>query len=527
MNSPFNRAQCPTQTDEISPKPGALSTRALRNRRQFPVGALSIFKRERRQIKRRARRGGQVLVYVSLIFVLLLGVCAIVIDEGYWFQRRAEMQKATDAAVMAGAGALISGDKNTAEARALDEAYRYAKINGFDRAVAGITVTAQDDPAAKEFHVNINQPNPTFFGSVFGTHSVNISTSATAKYDRPSQVLIPITGGNYGVNTGPINIGLYGPNQITNRGDLYSARYTTNSQGQIVPNPLYRPEGYSFAVTLDASFTGNSATVQIYDADSTASGADSTADNKVWDENNKDVYGPLGQGFGRTGRNETTVTRYTLFSDGGTPFDPTDDVEIQSRDIGDDASYDRQWKDFFTWDPTTYRASKPGTQFRLQAQTIAGSNENGFNVRVTRPGDTDATFSSGGGNGTNVSAIGDLPVNFGRTGTGEVLLGYVPPGATQVRVDHFDSDVGVNPGDRIQYSYSANGTGAPTQTFFGNPLLGSAADNVTETDTIDLSGYGGGVWKARYSAGGSDNTTWKLTYDGPPSGAPGSIRLVK
>lgn len=472
----------------------------------------------------RSRRGGAVLVYVSLIFVLLMGVAAIVIDEGYWFGRRAEMQKATDAAVMAGAGALVSGDRTTAEARATDEAYRYAKLNGFDHTISGISVAPQNDGVAKRFSVTISQPNPTFFGSVFGTHAVNITTSATAAYDRPSQVLIPITGGNYGVNTGPINIGIYGPEQITNRGDLYSARYTTDSRGQIVPNPAYRADGYSFAVTLDSSFNSPTATLQIYDADSTATGADSTADSKVWDENNKTVYGPTGNGFGVVGYNKPTVTRYTLWSDKGTPFDPTDDVRIDSRDIGDDASYDKQWKDFFTWNPATYRASKPSSQFRLQVQTISGANENGFNVRVTRPGDTDATFA-GGGNGTNVSAIGDLPVNFGRTGIGEVSLGYVPAGATKVRVDHFDSDVGVTAGDRIKYSYT--NAGATSQTYYGNPLLGAAADNVTETDSFDLSGYTGGTWKAIYKAGGSDNTTWKLSYEGPPTDAPGSIRLVK
>ena len=490
-----------------------------------PTAARPKIGRGARMERHRARRGGAVLVYFSLALVLLLGVCAIVIDEGYWFYRQAEMQKATDAAAMAGAGALISGVEATADSRATSDALRYAKVNGFDGTQPRVTVTPYNDKVAKTFRVTISEPYPTFFGQVLGKKQINIVTTGTASYNRPSQVLIPITGGNYGVNTGPINIGIYGPEQITNRGDLYSARYTTDSQGRIVPNPVARADGYSFAVTVPPTFSSPTATLQIYDADSMASGADATADGKVWDENGKDQYGLVGNGFGKIGSNATTITRYALYSDNGTPFDPSDDgPPIDTRDIGADAAYNQQWKDFFTWNPAQYRSQNAGANFRLQVQTISGSNENGFNVRVTRPGDTDQTFVNGG-NGSNVNAIGDIPVNFGKTGTGEVSLGYVPPGATQVRVDHFDSDVGVTPGDRIQYSYSKNGS--TSQTYYGNPLLGSAADNKTETDTINLSGYQGGIWKAIYKAGGSDNTTWKLTYDGPPTGSPGSIRLIQ
>ena len=472
--------------------------------------------------------------------VVLLGVCAIVIDEGYWFYRKAEMQKATDAAAMAGAGALITGDENTANSRATADALRYAQLNGYDNAATNVTVTPTNDKVAKRFRVVIRSPYPTFFGSVFGIKKVDLVTAAEASYDRPSQVLIPVTGGNYGVNTGPINIGLYGPEQITNRGDLYSARYTTDADGEIVENEQYRAEGYSFAVTLDSKF-GTDATLELYDADSYDSGADATADGKTWDESGKDGYGPEGGGETlpgddgkkkkkrgkKKGRNLTTITRYTLYSDNGTPFDPSDDgLPIATQDIGDDKAYDRQWKPTFKWNPATYRASKPNANFRLQVQTVAGSNENGFNVRVMRPGDTNDTFTNGGGNGSNVSAIGDLPVNFGRTDTGEVLLGYVPGGATKVIVEHFDSDVGVAKGDTIKYSYIDN-NGGTSQIFPGNPLLGSAADNKTETDIIELTNYTGGSWRANYSAGGGDNTTWKLTYDGPPTNTPGSIRLVR
>ena len=452
-------------------------------------------------------------------------VCAIVVDEGYWFYRKAEMQRATDAATMAGAGALISGDQSTAVARSRSQALKYAQINGFAEADPKVKVALHNNVAEKTFSVTITRPEPTFFGSVFGTRAVNLVTTAVASYNRPTRVLIPVTGGNYGLNNGPINLGIYGPDQITNRGDLYSARYTTDTQGLIVPNPDYRPEGYSFAITLSPQFGSNTATLQLYDADSFDSGADLTADDKVWDEGTHVRYGPNGSGYGALGAGNLTVTRYTLYADSGTPFDPSDDTLINSLDVGNDQNYDRQWKDAFTWRVDTYRNARPNVNFRMAAQTISGSTENGFNVRVVRPGETDATFENGGGNGSSVSAIGDIPVNFGKNGLGEVSLGYVPAGATQVRIDHFDSDVGVTAGTQIEYLYENNGV--TSQTYPGNSLLGAAADNVTETDTIDLSGYTGGFWKAIYNAGGSDNTTWRLSYDGPPTDTPGSIRLIR
>lgn len=476
--------------------------------------------------RQRARRGGVVTVYFALIAVTLLGVCALVVDEGYWFYRKAEMQKAADAAAMAGASALITGDEDTAAGRSQLATYRIAKANGFDNVNPRFTVSWMNDANNKKLVVSITSPEPKFFGQIYGAGKINIAAAATAIYDRPSQLLVPITGANYGVNTGPINLGIYGPEQITNRGDLYGVRYTTNSQNQIVPNPKYRPEGYSFAVNIPSDF-GNTAKLQIYDADSYDSGADATAADKVWDEGNKDRYiiGSNGQPV-KSGRNAETITRYSLYSDGGTPYDISDDSFINSTDIGARSDYDKQWKEFFNWNPQNYRMGKDNknVNFRVSAQTISGCNENGFNMRIVNANDTDQTFINGG-NGTDISAIGDIPVNFGKNGTGTVALGYVPKGAKEVRVDHFDSDVGVTAGARINYSYE-NG-GARSQTYYGNPLLGSASDNVNERDVIKLSSsYQGGKWQAIYNAGASDNTTWSLTYDGPPTGKPGYIRLV-
>jgi hypothetical protein len=222
------------------------------------------------------------------------------------------------------------------------------------------------------------------------------------------------------------------------------------------------------------------------------------------------------------GQNVTTVTRFSLYSDAGTPDDFSDDSLIDSREYGGDGATDKTWDNAFALQVAAIKASRPdrNVNLRLQAQTISGSNENGFNLRVARPTDTDETFQNGG-NGTNVLAIGTLPVNFGATGQGNVSLGAVPAGATRVSIRHFDSDVGVAPGSTITYSDG-------TSQYNGNPLAAGAADDKEEVDSFEFGeGYAGGPWSALYSAGGSDNSTWDLSYEGPDSTQPGEIRLVE
>ena len=519
LTSPFRGLSSPLATAKT---PGISATISGRSARA-----------QRRLHARRARRRGVVAVYFAFLSVILLGVCAIVVDEGYWFYRQAEMQKAADAAAMAGAGALISGSENSAEARSRNAVRDIAKANGCDPADPKFTLSWRigEGEDNNKLYVGISAPEPTFFGQIYGQKKVDIAVSSIAEFARSTPLFVPITGGTYGVNSGPINLGLYGPEQITNRGDLYSARFTTDSNGKLVPNPDYRPGGYSFAVSIPDDF-GNKATVEIYDADSTASGPDASADLKVWDENNKDRYVLDKNGnVVKSGKNATTITRYTLWSDNGTPLDYSDDTEIDSSDIGADPNYDQQWKNFFNFNPRQLRNkfnsssddANAKLNFRISAETISGSNENGFNLRITKPGDTDATFANGG-NGTDISAIGDIPVNFGRSGTGVIALGYVPKSAKNIHIDQFDLDTGVAPGSRVSYFYK-NGT-SRVGPFLGNPLAGSSKDNLKGRDDIQLpNGYQGGDWEAVYTAGGSDNSTWSLTHDGE-SEKPGYVRLV-
>ncbi len=473
-----------------------------------------------RRSGRRGRRQGAVLIYVVLSATVLLGICAIVIDEGYWFIRKADLQKAADASAMVGAARLA---ENLDSSVAIQSSKDYAKDNGYEDGQRDISVNPTIDTSARLFTVSIVKRETGFFGGILGISNTDINAVAVASYNTATSILIPITGRTYGVNNGPINVGIYGPDQISARGDKFSTKYKT-IDGVTGLNPDYRPEGYNFFVALptDPNF-GETASLQIYDPDSYDSGADTTAANKRWDEQNGNTYGDTGSGFGRVPGNPDTITRYTIYSDNGTPYNNSDDTQIGNpQEYGNDAASDKQWVNSFDLQVRTIKNLRPDkdVNVRLQVQTISGSSENGFNLRVARPSDTDATFASGG-NGTNISAVGSLPVNFGASGTGNVALGDVPRGATEVVVKHFDSDVGVVAGTTINYNDGST-------DYTGNPLLGRDADDIEENDTFALgSGYAGGSWRASYSAGASDNTTWDLSYSGPPDGNVSEIRLVR
>ena len=486
------------------------------------------------------QRKGQTMVMFALFFALgITGLLAFVVDQGMWYQRQANIQRAADFSAIAGASMLARNKRVDANfTTAVDYAKDYAAFNGFKDGVNGVTVQASVDDTLREFTVQISRREASLFGRWLardengklpkGAQGVLISARAVAEYTYTTKGQLSITGRVYGINDGPINLGLYGPDQIAERGDLYSAKFINTSNG-IRTNKDYRESGYRFNVSIPENF-GSSAVLQIYDPDSHDSGTDPTADGKRWDENGKDVYVPDGGDKGKkSGTNRETKTKYSLYSDGGTPNDLTDDTLIREVTIGADSSKDKKWDNTFTINLESIRSQRgPNGElinFRLQTATTSGSNENGFNLRVVQPGRTDSendfTFRNGG-NGTDITADGDIPVNFGKGGVGQVVLGYVPANAQEVRVRRFDADTGVTAGSQIQYTNSAS-----SDVQLGQPALGGAGNNVWEVDPLTMpAGYNGATWTANYSAGSSDNTTWKLDYVGDGE-QPGDVRLIR
>ncbi|NWQ39365.1 pilus assembly protein [Bacillus sp. EB106-08-02-XG196] len=120
-------------------------------------------------VKLRDESGG-VLVFVAIFMVVLLGITAIVIDGGRLYTEKSKLQKALDAAVLAGVQGL-----RTSEARATEIAIDVSDKNKFKVSESELTYTSDSIKATKQITV------PMTFAKVIGINDTTISATAAAK----------------------------------------------------------------------------------------------------------------------------------------------------------------------------------------------------------------------------------------------------------------------------------------------------------------------------------------------------------
>lgn len=550
---------------------------------------------------KRHRRRGFVTLYLAISLTLLLGISSLVVDLGIAFQKRSYMQKAADASALAGAALGVKNPNATAgdiEAEAISFAttnYGYTTTN--DNKVTVTAVVNRLSDGNGSIVVGIRRPQPTLFARIFrlgmlGNDSMKIDVMeigarATATFVTEGQVFGGVSGNNdsYGLNSkATANLSLVGPLATTNRGDNRSSYYTSNngtnasvkvggkwfrdnSDYALLDTNTRRPEddrfndsptkpasevipkgdGYYFDLSIPAN---TKVALQLYDPGNANENQDaSTLFNKRWNETNSstnNTRAPDG-----TMRAVTTKTRFQVWCDMGQPNDVTKAKRIFNKLYGDEAQYsfddpsnaaNKGWINAVNIDPSAYPA---GSKFYLNSTTVDGTGKNGFNVRLNRlddaglPKDKDTDYEAVGGNGTNVTTRGYLPINFGSNGTADLSMGYVPAGATKVTIKRFDVDVGTNGGGfSVNYKTTpidpTTKLPIPAQALtktgaFG--LGGGNANDLTQTDIIDLTqmypgGYPGGNWSLSYGAGQSDQSTWTMSYIGPPTNAVTNIRLT-
>lgn len=153
-------------------------------------------------------RRGAILVLTALFMVFLIGLLAFSVDLGYMMTVRAELKRATDAAALAGAGALADGPQ-AAELRAFEFLARNpvasrTMLDGSDwkDRLAELRAQNQDnfevqfgewDPETRVFSPTAFGPAairvvarhnnaPFFFGRVFGHDTFNLEAESIARY---------------------------------------------------------------------------------------------------------------------------------------------------------------------------------------------------------------------------------------------------------------------------------------------------------------------------------------------------------
>jgi Flp pilus assembly protein TadG len=135
--------------------------------------------RETSGVTRRPR--GQVLVIFAGAMIVLFGMMAIVIDVSWYWSSSLRMQRAADAAALAGV-VWLPGDPATATTTAFAE----AKKNGYENGVNGITITAvQDSSNARRLIVTISGGVSTYFARVVGVSRFPATKVGKAEFVLP------------------------------------------------------------------------------------------------------------------------------------------------------------------------------------------------------------------------------------------------------------------------------------------------------------------------------------------------------
>lgn len=478
-------------------------------------------------INSRSRRRGVSLYLFVLAFPMMIGLLGIVIDLGNLYTKRAQAQRAADAAAIA--GAMEGGTGNV-----VSKAREYAQLNGYQNGVNGATVkvfpnyTSGSSNSTSSVRVVVARAEPVYFAPILegflqaigkSQEAAQFSRVVGAEGTADLKVALPLgLGGIYGVADparSPVNNSVFGPYANYNFGDAYSTQFL---QDGVTPNPLYNQTGgigeYKVHITSKylSDNAGKGVAIQIYDPDcfNGANGYD-----EIRDFNSQINPTP-------TGDRETT----TLFE----LYDPNG-VRIASKSYGKDEMDNGAQVDGTWVTPQGFEFVPPVEgDYTIKVKTTAGASENGFQLRAGPPDGrtlTDAQWNDlyGDKNGANqdnvavgIDASDHLQLNFTQDGVVKFRLGNVPEdqAGKQISVSKFDLDVGAT---SIVYTCDT----LPGQTFAGT--LPQPADGVWSTDNIDVpSNYQGGNWYAEYAAARGDSSTWTLSGTGDGTR---QVRLVK
>jgi hypothetical protein len=275
---------------------------------------------------------GQAIVVAALLMTLLLAIVGIGVDISWFELNLIRMQRAADAAALAGVVYLPAN-----QTAAYNAAYAEATKNGFTAGANGVTVVPRTDLVNNRMlEVTIQGPVQTYFAKLLGTSTIQGSRVARAEF------VLPVPMGSpqdyYGIATLCRNSdlptacpsvtsasgvgtlaqqGFWGAviTKGANRtnGDAYSTYY--NPQPTL--NTAFDPNGYSYIVEFQPGTTGGA--VWIFDPLFCATGLKTTS-----------PFQRLGVGdrWYNTLSTRNVTTEYKLWNMNGTPYATGDDTLV-------------------------------------------------------------------------------------------------------------------------------------------------------------------------------------------------------
>ena len=197
---------------------------------------------------KRRRRGVSMYIFV-LAFPMMIGLLGIVIDLGNLYTKRAQAQRAADAAAIAGAmdSGVPGGD-------VVGKAREYATLNGYTDGVGGARVIVNptiissgvnNATAVSDVAVTVSRKEAVYFAPILegflkamgqSQTAAQFSREVSARGVARTQISLPLgLGGVYGVadpSKSPTNNSIFGPYANYNFGDAYSTKYAQDGFAQ-------------------------------------------------------------------------------------------------------------------------------------------------------------------------------------------------------------------------------------------------------------------------------------------------------
>ncbi len=311
--------------------------------------------------------GGYMLMMLSVTLSVLVVSAAFAVDIGGWYARVSQIQRAADAAALA--GVVWMPDFPASEAAAVAAASR----NGFTTG-GSITVTASPEPGnSRQLTVVIVDAKADRHFSSFVAGDQALRRTATAEYVLP----VPLGSPKNTFGTGDL---LSGSNRENfwaavngycaghESGDLKLARYesystSTGSALQCNNGSAqtgdYDPDGYLYAVELPQNALA--LRLEVYDGGHSTSGAvpDVTLTSEA----------------------QAVTTVFEVYGADNTPLDTSDNPLLSTTTIAtNNLLYKNLWMPLHTWvDPA---AGTYYVRVRTQVQATESRGSNGFALRA-------------------------------------------------------------------------------------------------------------------------------------------------
>ena len=488
------------------------------------------------------RSRGQVLVIFAMSILVMLSICAVVIDVSWYWASTLRVQRAADAAALAGVVDLpgdVAQAQLDAATGAAQNGYSYANsctANNTPTTVPGLCAY-QDAADARKLDVTISAPVNTFFMNLVGIKKITATRTAKAKYELPVPMGSPLA--YYGVYqlcsvsgtctaepdavTGSLpSQGFFGAieGEGNNRstGDAFAPYY----DGKPTLNDQYYAKGYDYSVVVP----GSNATVWVFDptfcataTKSTGSGHAGAGDHwlgpnnptpvstyyQLWNTNNLPLNASRWTEVADSGTlfvNENQIDKSTTYGSGtltnyadqGSPSGAADCKAGQISNPAVGGYWHNKWWPLATGlGAGTYYVRVMSTDPANQAGNLDESFENMFSLEVT--GGVD-----GNGNGPQVYGNGKMATYANvDSGTQTFYLAQVSQtiGAGKtMEIDLFDpGDVGQNAWLQI-LSPDANSsggysTGDGNYSTFSFTADANATAHTSGTNVTCIQTYGG------------------------------------